>query len=157
MPVDVRRATHIRYKMSERADLGVGEETTAEELFPDDTVPTIDSILPDPNVHDEGRSASNPSVTPLPITSRNESDAAFVEAVKSEKRCPRPLVNPRAPNRPKQDENDDTMSMLRAQIIQDGICLGEEHQRREQERKDRKEERKAERAQRAKRRRRKTA
>lgn len=144
MSDDVRRAKHLLYKMSERADLGVDEEATAEEFFPDDTVPTIDSILSDPDVLDDGGSASTPSVTPRSITSGNGSDAASAEAAYSEERCLRPLVNRGALNSPKRDKTDDLMSLLKARIIEDRIRREEERQRWRQERKDREEERKDE-------------
>lgn len=54
MPDDVRRAKHRRYKMSERADLGVVEEATVEDFFSDDKVPIINSILLDLHVFDDG-------------------------------------------------------------------------------------------------------
>lgn len=58
---------------------------------------------------------------------------------------PRPLVHRCPFARQQNDEKDDLMGLLKAQINQDGIRRSGEHERREQERNDREEERREER------------
>lgn len=57
----------------------------------------------------------------------------------------RPLVQRRIARTEIKDQTDDLMSLLKAQIVQDGIRREEEHLRREEERKNREEERREER------------
>lgn len=141
MPEDVRRAKRIRYKMTDRADIGVGDGATAEDFIATD-VPTIpfdqfDSDDDSPDAIGQIVTASAPSAV--------NSQANEPSSTNAEETTPRPLVHHRAPGRERKDDGGELMSLLKAQIIQDGIRRDEEHERRDHERKDRDEERRNER------------
>lgn len=115
--------------MSYHANLRSVEDTSADEFFPDDSVPTSDKILSDADVPDDNGSASTPSTLPLPNTSASRNEAAFGDIANSEERGPRLLVTRRTFMHQKRDDPENLLSLLKAQIIQYGICRGEEHQR----------------------------
>lgn len=159
MPPEVKRAKHIRFKITERADLGEGNDANADDFFGDEDE---EDIGPSPSSnpsqsHDDTveidvieSSLQDPTVVHAPATS---TDAAPRQSTPTRSamdlREPRPLVHRRV-NVPRcKPESDDLLSILKAQIIQDGLRREEEHERREQERKDREDERRIERERRA--------
>lgn len=133
MPADVRRAKHIRYRITERADMGVMDDKDDEFL------PAEDGI--------NGVGVSNDGVESVPCSSGDASDDS-PEKIASPSGSvvlsddtptpsnstvtPRPLTS-RRPARPKQDD-DDIMALLKAQIVQDGVRREEERKQREEER-----------------------
>lgn len=151
MPDDVRRAKRIRHKMSDRADLGAGDGATADDFLPEETadIGTELNISDDEDVGDyqnPSDSGTPREIGPQVFHETAGAEASGLPSTESEEVPPRPLVNRRAAVRHKKDEPDDLMSLLKAQIIQDGMRRDEEHQRREQERKDREDERREERS-----------
>lgn len=133
MPEDTRRAKHIRFKMHDRADLGEGDDINADEFF--NEVDNEEPCLP--TADGEENISEQPSLSGPPQTS----SGSITE--------PRPLVHRRVGARHTKGEHDDLMSILKAQIIQDGIRREEEKERREQDRKEREQEHRMERERRA--------
>lgn len=150
MPEDVRRAKRIRYKMTERADIGVGDAASVEDFLPAENSAVPDDPLQSdeetPDVCASGYVAppvtSPPVATPVVSSSlySAEEDVLNPRPSELESPSPRPLVHRRASGRERRDaqrdESDDLMSLLKAQIVQDGIRRDEEFQRREQDRRE---------------------
>lgn len=137
MPADVRRAKHIRYKMTERADMGTMEGDDPDETMPcDDGLPSISTSAAqsgeedvDDLIHDDESSPT--SSTP---SASNECDTNIPPTVLPTHPPPRPLVRKRHELRKKSEDEDDLMSLLKAQIVQDGIRREEERKQREVDR-----------------------
>lgn len=94
MPSDVRRTKHIRFKMSDLADVGEGKEATANDFFNDDVILLdIEPPVPDTNVPKIDDRMSGILSTSLCHTgSLNLDDTKSVENRKKT-REPRPLVH----------------------------------------------------------------
>lgn len=92
MSDDKRRAKDMQYKMSERTDFRV-DEATADDYFLDDTDPTTESVISEPDAHDDNESASTPPITLLLTTPANTNHAASGDAAGEVERGSRPLLN----------------------------------------------------------------
>lgn len=123
--------------MSERIYLEVSEEATVQDYFPEDTNPTIESIISDLDALDDNGSASTPSINSLPTAPANVSHSAPGDAAGEVERTPHPLVIRCTLMCSKRHYADDLVSLFRAQTVQHRICREKEHQRRDQERKER--------------------
>lgn len=155
MPDDVRRTINTRYKMSERADIGEGDENPAENFFPDKNNHTPNTpVGRETHDHygDEGAPAALNPLSALGSSTRdaNHSSKDFVMVFPGVvgaplSPTPRPLVHRCTSMRKSKNEEDEIMSVLKAQIIQDGLCCDKEHERREKDHRDRNIKRKEER------------
>lgn len=116
-PDDVQKAKQIQYKIIERGDLWVAEETTSKNCFLDDNDPANNSNIFDPDALKNGRSASTPWITPLPISPANETDTAPKDAAYAVESDFHPSVNPNTLMHPSCDKSDDLVSLLKVHIV----------------------------------------
>ena len=139
--------------MRDRADMGSEDEGIVEEYFPEENADhaIISTSLEETlESSEDGAETQAPLITVPSIQDPPEirHDGNVDSSVDREERSPRPLVSRRSTVRHNSTDSDDLMSVLKAQIIQDGLKREEEHRRREQEWRDREEDRKEERARR---------
>lgn len=167
IPEDVSLAKEVRSKITQRSEIGTADNVS--DQFDDDSEDSSD---------DEDSDENNSSVINIedgdvpgePDNEVNVEDSFFgtqfepIENVGAStalldapstpcanntmRASPKPLVHRRSQARSKKEDDDDILSLLKAQIMIDGIRKEEEHKRHQQERQEREEERKAERARR---------
>ena len=117
MPPDVKRAKHIRYKMTERSDMSLMDD------MPDSSFPTDDSESADgslePIAHGEGQEEDEDNEKAAPKAPRGsrviEKDDRGSHHTSGSLPTPRPLVNRR--NKTKQDHCEDLISILNLSLI----------------------------------------
>lgn len=162
MPDDVLIAKNIRSKITERSEIGNANDFSDE--FSDDSKDSSEDD--EVQFNNSGRHNSNDENDEVELGGNeddifssqpgpNSNDESGTRAGGAPRKSspsfnavrsyPRPLVHRRTPTRSKKDDEDDILSLLKAQIVMDGMRKEEEHKRREQERLEREEERKAER------------
>lgn len=141
MPDDVRRAKHLRYLMTERADLGVAEETAdvvetimaqsdrtdEDEIGGDNYNISMGNIIDDDRVN----SASAGSVSIAQVTPNNEpSETNSPHTAPSTTTSPRPIVHRRTKNL---EDVGDIMSIIKASMLQEQRRMADETTRRTEE------------------------
>ena len=130
MPEDVRKAEKIRYKMTERADAGFGDEDT-DELF---------GIVPDEDVADAPPFRTSPALMShvAPSTdqtaSEERSGAQVLPSTPAESfPSPMPLVNKRRLHHGQNIESNDFLTMMKMSMVQEQQRRDDEARRREDE------------------------
>lgn len=114
IPKEVRRAKHIRYKMTERAQIGVGEETNVDDVLTESmTMNAFQSDDVDPACP-ESSSKHGRSTNSFTLSTSN-SDSNLRTPMNHKQINPRPLVHLRAATRDLRDEPDDLITLLKAQ------------------------------------------
>lgn len=115
MLVDVKCAKHIRYKMTDRADMGVMGETPRDNYFPDEdrdgpaasnaTGSILEDCVQTPWAH---------FIDNIDFHSPEISASIFLP-----RPSPRPLVTRHGPQRTRSDDGGDLMVVLKSQIFQE--------------------------------------
>lgn len=126
MPADVRRAKHIRYKITYRAETRVMDEGNENEFLPPD-----DAL---PSTSNDGNSFTKK----ISLEEEENSNLcamdpeSFILNLKCQP-TPRPLVHRRSTSRASDTESDNLLEILRSQIVQEGIRGDEKCQQREED------------------------
>lgn len=140
MPVDVRRAKHIRYQMTKRADMGFDDSGDAHQVFPSEEEEDP------PNSLDDSETAPIPSrvTDPRPLSEANDSLDLFADNEDAEPTSeaprssltllPRAQVRGRAKVKTSAGDGDDLIDILKAQIVQEGLRSDEYRRQREEDR-----------------------
>lgn len=131
--------------MTERSDMPIGEEATGNNIIPTGPPSTYSNADNPEDTPQKYNTCTPPAQTATEAVLSATNNATDVPSSTDVELSPGPLVHRRASGRDRKDEADDLISLLKAQIVQDGIRRNEEYQRREQERNDRERERREER------------
>lgn len=137
IPADVKRAKYIKNKMTERADMGVMDSDDGENHFPSEgdveTAITNTQLDDTPNGSDEFPEAEETLESPIfvPSVPNRGTSVTTTPAARS-------IVGKRRMSSNKNDDGD-LISILQAQILQDGIRREEERRQREEDRQMRRE------------------
>ena len=140
MPEEVRKAKHIRYKMTERADLGCGDEES-------DLMTGIGNSSGD----EIGETCSSREPSPLAVSTESSDEVApsvvtpSLSATPTSLPLPRPLIAKRKDVSSQSFRVDDILNMMKMNMMQEQQRREEELRRREEEKIIREEERREER------------
>lgn len=132
MTDDVRRAKHIRYKMTDRADMGVAEDAdeVVESFMPcsKDTQETESETLhvEAPSTESDDFGDVQSVVAPIVIPDSPETITP----------SPRPLINRRSGGSQRHDDSADIFAIMKANMVQEQERREEEAKRREEDRND---------------------
>ena len=128
MPDDVRKAKHIRHKMTERADVGFGDEDTYE----------LSGIAADEDPTEAPQLGTSPAlmshVAPStdPTATHNVSGVQVLPPTPPESSpSPRPLVNKRRSNNWHNMESNDFLTMMKMSMVQEQQRREDDARRRE--------------------------
>lgn len=148
---DIHKAKEIRYKMSEQAKMNAGDEANAGNMFLEEsTLGASTKASSDPNVglpntdHElDFDNTDRESTFPVTAVLYNKPNDFFIAGRNSSMRNPHSLVHQRLKAQ-KGSDRDDNISLLKAQIVQDGIHREVKHRRRGEDQKEGERERREE-------------
>ena len=140
MPEEVRKAKHIRYKMTERADLGCGDEES-------DLMTGIGNSSGD----EIGETCSSREPSPLAVSTESSYEVApsvvapALSATPTSLLSPRPMIAKRKDVSSQSFRVDDILNMMKMAMMQEQQRREDDLRRREEEKIIREEERREER------------